>query len=150
MKRKPEFIKMEIVIKKIEDLKTVVEQLEAFAPKTKIFFLEGELGAGKTTFVKKFCEEKGIEDLVSSPTFSLVNEYQKSDDDGNTLRVFHLDLYRLKNTEEALEMGIEEYLYSGDYCFIEWPGVIESISPDDVVRIQIEMLEDSSRKFLFL
>jgi tRNA threonylcarbamoyladenosine biosynthesis protein TsaE len=141
---------MEIVIKEIEDLKEVVRQLEHFAPDAKIFFLEGELGAGKTTFVKKFCEEKNIKDLVSSPTFSLVNEYLGTDIHGKPFRVFHLDLYRLKNTEEALEMGIEEYLYSGDYCFIEWPGIIESISPKDVVRIQIQLLEDSSRKFLFL
>ena len=87
---------------------------------------------------------------VTSPTFSLVNEYTYADAEGNERLFRHLDLYRLKSIEEALDIGIEDYLYDGQYCFIEWPEIIEPILPDDAVRINLSILRDSSRKILIL
>lgn len=141
---------MQVNIQTIDQLDQVVKALLNYAGSRKKFFLTGELGAGKTTFVKAFCKYIGIEELVSSPTFSLVNEYSGIGSDRRPVRVYHLDLYRLKNEQEALDIGIEDYLYNEDYCFIEWPDVIERLAPEEVIRIEIEMGEDSSRKFLFL
>ncbi len=112
----------------------------------KVMTLTGDLGAGKTTLVKALGEIWGVTDDVNSPTFSLVNEYLC--EDGST--IFHLDLYRLNDIDEALGMGIEEYLYSGNIVIIEWPEVIESLLPDECLRIHIEHLSDTSRKMLFL
>jgi tRNA threonylcarbamoyladenosine biosynthesis protein TsaE len=141
---------MEVNIQGIEQLDQVVKALLDFSGGKKKFFLSGDLGAGKTTFVKSFCKYLGIEELVSSPTFSLVNEYHGIGANRQAIKVYHLDLYRLKNEQEALDIGIEDYLYNKDYCFIEWPDIIEAIAPEDVIRIEIELLEDSGRKFLFL
>ena len=141
---------MEIKIQGIDQLEQVVKSLLHYAGDRRKFLLKGDLGAGKTTFVKAFCAYLGIEDLVSSPTFSIVNEYHGIGEDRKAVTVFHLDLYRLKNENEALDIGIEDYLYDDAYCFIEWPQIIEGLVPDDVVRIEIEMEGDSGRKFLFL
>ncbi|MBL7797828.1 MAG: tRNA (adenosine(37)-N6)-threonylcarbamoyltransferase complex ATPase subunit type 1 TsaE [Saprospiraceae bacterium] len=112
--------------------------------------LYGDLGAGKTTLVQAFCRFLGVEDSPASPTFSLVNEYAYRDAAGNTALVHHLDLYRLKNIEEALDIGIEEILYDPWYCFIEWPQVIEPLLPDDAVKIQIDILSETDRRLLLL
>ncbi len=108
----------------------------------KVFAFYGEMGAGKTTLIKALSRHLGSGDSLSSPTFSIVNEYR--DAGGNP--IYHMDLYRLKNLEEAEEIGVEEYLHSGHYCFIEWPELILPILPDDAVHLLLETSADQSRK----
>lgn len=110
----------------------------------KLLLLVGDLGAGKTTFVKHAVKELGVEIDISSPTFSIVNEYPVRNGDG---KVFHIDLYRLKTLQEALDIGIEEYLYSGYFCFIEWPQVIEAILLDNFNICKIQIEENGERTF---
>lgn len=121
------------------------EILRLLGAERRLLLFEGEIGAGKTTLIQALCELLGLKGAVTSPTFSIVNEYQTA---GHT--IYHIDLYRLKSLEEALEIGIEEYLDSGAYCFIEWPGLIEPLLEPDTPRISIEIMTDSSRKILFL
>jgi len=132
---------MEITIKGEENLDKVVSAYLEFSGNEKTVFLHGDLGAGKTTFVKKLVAMLGSEEEASSPTYSLVNEYVIPDG-----KLYHIDLYRLNDTHEAQDMGIEEYLDSGDYCMIEWPAIIEHLVEQAVV-IRIETLADNSRKF---
>lgn len=113
----------------------------------KIILLQGELGAGKTALVKAVCRALGSSDEVTSPTFTLVNEYRDQDD----LPIFHIDLYRLETLEDALQIGIEDYLNSGTWCFIEWPELILDLpDPDDVLKIFIETNPDESRRMSIL
>ena len=108
----------------------------------------GEIGAGKTTFIQVICRQLGVDEAeVVSPTFALINAYDVA---GSSRQIYHMDLYRLESLDEALQIGIEDYLYGGDYCLIEWPELIEALLPDDTVRIKLEILGDSSRKILFL
>ena len=107
-----------------------------------IWLLEGEMGAGKTTLSKAICRQLGVEDVVQSPTFSIVNEYRTVADDP----VYHFDFYRIRDVEEALQIGVEEYFYSGAICLVEWPSKIEAILPETFLRIQIEVDIDSARK----
>ncbi len=132
---------MVITIKSEDELNSIVNTFLTFAKEVKIVFLHGDLGAGKTTFVKKLVAMLGSEEEASSPTYSLVNEYMLPSG-----KLYHIDLYRLNDTHEAQDMGIEEYLDSGEYCFIEWPTIIEHLVGQAVV-INIEPLEDNSRKF---
>jgi tRNA threonylcarbamoyladenosine biosynthesis protein TsaE len=111
-----------------------VKLLRAFEA-SRVFAFHGELGAGKTTFIKAICEALGVRDAMSSPSFSIVNEYY----DANGTPVYHFDLYRLKSSEEALDLGMEEYLYSGNYCFVEWPERAEEILPQETVHIFIDV-----------
>lgn len=115
----------------------------------KVFLLEGELGAGKTTFVKAVCKYLGVEDMVDSPTFSIVNKYDYPFA-GKMKSIFHLDLYRIESTDEALDLGIYEILDSGDWVFIEWPEVIESLLDGDECKINISEIEHSARKLVLL
>ena len=106
------------------------------------------MGAGKTTFVKAVCEALGVEDVITSPTFAIVNEYTVtscSDLSPLPSTIFHFDFYRIKNLEEVYDMGYEDYFYSGALCFIEWPELIEDILPEDAIRVSIEEQEDGSR-----
>ncbi len=141
---------MEFIIKTPEELPALVDQLLTFAGDRKKFFLIGDLGAGKTTFTKAICEKFKVKEMVSSPTYSLINEYAYLDKSGAEKLINHIDLYRLKDIDEAINIGIEDYLYNEDYCFIEWPEIIKPIAPEDVITIQFELLSDSSRKILFL
>lgn len=109
--------------------------------------LYGQMGAGKTTFVRAICQVLGAAGNVSSPTFSIVNEYSLNET-GDA--VYHLDLYRLKTLQEAMDIGVENYLEDAAYCFIEWPELIEPLLPPDAVRIKFELVNDSQRKILFL
>jgi tRNA threonylcarbamoyladenosine biosynthesis protein TsaE len=102
-------------------------------PEDRIFALYGGMGAGKTTFIKALCKQLGVLDVVQSPTFSIINEYKT----GNGESVFHFDFYRIKKLDEAYDLGYEDYLYSGSRCFIEWPGLVESLLPPGTVRIRI-------------
>lgn len=133
---------MEFKIESVEELNAVAQKLiPQFSHKVVLF--EGEMGAGKTTFIKVLVEELGTQDEISSPTFSIVNEYET--DSG---KVFHFDLYRIKSEEEAMDFGIEEYLYSGNYCFLEWPSKIENLIPEEHHIVKI-IAEENSRTIIF-
>ena len=103
--------------------------------------LYGPMGAGKTTFIKYLCEQLGVKDSTSSPTFSIVNEY----DSDNGL-IYHFDFYRIKDEQEAFDFGYEEYFYSGAYCFIEWPEKIPNLLPEEAKEIQISIVDPDTRK----
>jgi len=107
----------------------------------KIFLFHGQMGAGKTTLIKALCAALGTDENISSPTFSIVNEYLIPKG-----KIYHFDFYRLKNQTEALDMGYEEYFYSGEYCFIEWPEKIADLLPDHYLDINIEILADNKRQ----
>ncbi len=107
----------------------------------RVFALHGELGAGKTTLIKAFCEALGVADATSSPSFAIVNEYRMADD----RPVYHFDLYRLRDAHELLDIGFEEYLDSGAYCFIEWPELAEELLPRDVLHLTIEAADSGVR-----
>jgi tRNA threonylcarbamoyladenosine biosynthesis protein TsaE len=108
------------------------------------------MGAGKTTFVKAICEELGVEDVITSPTFAIINEYSlTSRHSPLTSTIYHFDFYRIKKLEEVYDMGYEDYFYSGALCFIEWPELIEEILPDDALRVSITEQEDGSRLVSF-
>ena len=140
---------MELTINNSLELPKVVEALLTFANGKKKFILNAPMGAGKTTFTKAFCAEMGVQDATSSPTFSLVNEYfyEKKEEKG---LIRHLDLYRLKNAEEALDIGVEDFLYDKNYLFVEWADVILEFLPEDIVEIKIDVLSENSRKFIFV
>ena len=110
----------------------------------RVFAFEGQMGAGKTTFIKKLCEEMGTTDVVNSPTFAIVNVYDVEQPYRG--EVYHFDCYRLKDIREAMDLGAEEYLYSGNYCFIEWPEKMEALLPEDTVRVKIVPQENGDRK----
>ena len=124
---------------------SALEVLQACAPH-RVFAFDGQMGAGKTTFIKKLVEEMGTEDVVNSPTFAIVNVYDVEQPYRG--EVYHFDCYRLKDIREALDFGAEEYLYSGNYCFIEWPEMIEQILPEDTVWVKIEPQENGERKLI--
>ncbi len=111
----------------------------------KVFAFHGEIGAGKTTFIHALCEAKGVTDVITSPTFSIINQYKTND--GQT--VYHMDLYRIKDENEAINAGIEDCLYSGNICFVEWPEKAPGIFPDDTLHIEITSVDDNARKLKF-
>ena len=125
----------------LDDLPQLVQEILGDCIDSKIFVFYGNLGAGKTTLIKTLCHQLGYNGDVTSPTFSLVNHYKTLEID-----IYHMDLYRLKDEEEALEIGIEEYLYSGAYCFIEWPQVVIPLLDEPYYKVQIETLENLIRK----
>jgi len=131
-------------IKKVDELDTLAERFIAEFPDISTYLFVGDLGAGKTTFIKTFAKRLGVSVDVNSPTFSIINEYPIDNADR---KVFHIDLYRLKNEKEAIDLGIEEYLYSDHYCIIEWPQVIENLLPTPLVLTKIEIEDDFSRRF---
>ena len=140
---------MELTINNSSELPKVVDALLDFANGKKKFILNAPMGAGKTTFTKAFCAAMGVQDATSSPTFSLVNEYfyEKNEEKG---LIRHLDLYRLKNAEEALDIGVEDFLYDKNYLFVEWADVILEFLPEDIVEIKIDILSEKSRRFIFV
>ena len=114
----------------------------------RVFAFDGKMGAGKTTFIKHLCEAMGTEDVVNSPTFAIVNVYEV-ESMGDRQEVYHFDCYRIKDLREAMDMGTEEYLYSGNYCFIEWAEMIEPLLPEDTVWVKIEVEESGERRLTF-
>jgi len=124
---------------------SALELLKACAPK-KVFAFDGPMGAGKTTFIKKLCEEMGTMDVVNSPTFAIVNVYDVEQPYRG--EVYHFDCYRLKDIREAMDLGAEEYLYSGNYCFIEWPEKIEALLPEDTVWVKIIPMPNGDRQLV--
>ena len=112
----------------------------------RVFAFDGQMGAGKTTFIKQLCEAMGTTDVVNSPTFAIVNVYDVQYPTPS--EVYHFDCYRLKDIREAMDLGAEEYLYSGNYCFIEWPEMIEPLLPNDTVYIHITPLDNGDRQLV--
>jgi tRNA threonylcarbamoyladenosine biosynthesis protein TsaE len=135
---------MQITINSPAELPNVAKSLLEFAGEQKFFIFEGDMGAGKTTFIKSLCETLGVEDVVSSPTFSIVNEYESEFGP-----IYHFDFYRLKSLREAYDIGYEEYFYSGNYCLIEWPSKVEELMPDEYIKVQITVTGNEQRLFEF-
>lgn len=129
-----------ITVSSLTDLPAAASQILQDAANKRVFVFHGQMGAGKTTLIKAMCRQLGVTDSMSSPTFALVNEYRGKDNKP----IYHFDFYRIKNESEAYDMGYEDYLYSGNYCFIEWPEKIPGLVPDDSVKVNIEV-KDGSR-----
>ena len=134
---------MEIKIQSLEHIRWAAREFIAAMGDNTVFALYGKMGAGKTTFIKALCQELGVEDVVTSPTFAVINEY-RSDIAGEL--IYHFDFYRIKKLEEVYDMGYEDYFYSGALCFIEWPELVEELLPGNTIKVTIEELEDGSRK----
>ncbi len=132
---------MEIKINSLDDIREAAREFIQHIGEARVFAFYGKMGAGKTTFVKAICEELGCTDVITSPTFAIVNEYTSS----NNTPIYHFDFYRIKKLEEVYDMGYEEYFYSGALCLIEWPELIEEILPDDAIRVSITEQKDGSR-----
>lgn len=126
------------------ELPTVVSRLISEAGTKRTIALQGSMGAGKTTLVHAFCDALGVSDAVGSPTFSIINEYGTT---GGP--VYHIDCYRLRDEQEAIDAGVEDCLYSGNWCFVEWPEKIPHLLPPDTMRIFLEQQEDGSRLLTF-
>jgi tRNA threonylcarbamoyladenosine biosynthesis protein TsaE len=130
---------------KINDLAGIREAAREFIAQMDdhtVFAFYGKMGAGKTTFIKAVCEELGVEDVITSPTFAIVNEYRSAETEE---LIYHFDFYRIRKLEEVYDMGYEDYFYSGALCFIEWPELIEELLPDDTVRVTITEDENGGR-----
>lgn len=136
---------MEITINSLDTIHAAARQFADSIGTSRVFAFYGKMGAGKTTFVKALCEVLGCADVITSPTFAIVNEYT----DGEGSPVYHFDFYRIKKLDEVYDMGYEEYIYSGALCLIEWPELIEDILPEDAVRVTIEEQADGSRLLTF-
>jgi len=133
---------------KIESLETIRKTAREFIETVikqgsgRVFLFYGSMGAGKTTFIRAICEELGVEESVNSPTFAIVNEYRSGEGDP----IYHFDFYRINKEEEAYDFGYEDYFYSGELCFVEWPEKIENLLPEDAVTVSISELLDGTRE----
>ncbi len=127
----------------LNQLSGVSKEIISLAGNQRIIAFYGKMGAGKTTLIKEICKTLGVEDVVCSPTFAIVNEYNSDED-----KIFHFDFYRLKNIQEAFDIGYEDYFYSGNYCLIEWPEKITELLPQTYVKIQIEEDETNGNRVI--
>lgn len=137
---------MKITIQSLDSIREAAREFIENMGKGHVFAFYGKMGAGKTTFIKAICEELGVQDVITSPTFAIVNDYTSAKDGSH---IFHFDFYRIKKLEEVYDMGYEDYFYSGSLCFIEWPELIEEILPGDAVKVTITQQEDGSRTVEF-
>ena len=136
---------MEIRIATLKDLESAAQLFVGAMAGRTVFAFYGKMGAGKTTFIRAVCEGLGVKDVINSPTFAIVNEYLS----GGGEPIYHFDFYRIKRLQEVLDMGYEDYVYSGALCLMEWPELIENLLPDDAVRVVIEEQADGSRVVRF-
>ena len=136
---------MEIKIKDLEHIREAARQFIDAMGDQQVYAFYGHVGAGKTTFIKAICEELGVEDVVTSPTFAIVNEYTAAD--GTS--IYHFDFYRIKKLEEVYDMGYEDYFYGDGLCFIEWPEMMEELLPDGATKVQITENPDGTRTVNF-
>ena len=132
---------MKLTIHSIEDITPAAQEFIAAMGDNTVFAFYGKMGAGKTTFIKAVCQALGVTDVINSPTFAIVNEYL----DGQGSPIYHFDFYRIKRQQEVLDIGYEDYIYSGCVCFMEWPELIEDFLPADAVRVTITQQEDGTR-----
>ncbi len=142
---------MEIKIQDLQHIRKAARTFIEHMPAGTVYAFYGKMGAGKTTFIKALCEELGVEDVITSPTFAIVNEYSlpPTPSKGRGSCVYHFDFYRIKKLEEVYDMGFEDYFYSGNLCFIEWPELVEEVLPEDAVRVTIEEGKDGCRLIRF-
>jgi tRNA threonylcarbamoyladenosine biosynthesis protein TsaE len=126
----------------IQNIKQAALQIVAFAKQEKVWLLHGKMGAGKTTLVQAFCTVLEVNSAASSPTFSIINQYESK----QLGTIFHMDWYRIKSEEEAFDAGVEHSLFSGNYCWIEWPSIVPAILPSTVCNIHIEVMNDTTRQ----
>ena len=136
---------MKLTIHSIEDITPAAQEFIAAMGDNTVFAFYGKMGAGKTTFIKAVCQALGVTDVINSPTFAIVNEYL----DGQGSPIYHFDFYRIKRQQEVLDIGYEDYIYSGCVCFMEWPELIEDILPEEAVRVSIEEQPDGTRTIEF-
>jgi tRNA threonylcarbamoyladenosine biosynthesis protein TsaE len=139
---KPELTSELEIFSSPENLTETARKIISFSENTAVWLFEGPMGAGKTTLIKAICEVYKVKDNVSSPTFSLVNEYRNAKGE----IFYHFDFYRIKTEEEASDIGVDEYFYSDEYCFVEWPSMIPSLLPDEYIYINIEIVSEKERK----
>ncbi len=137
---------MEIKINSLADINEAAKTFVENMGDGKVFAFYGKMGAGKTTFVKAVCECLGVDDVITSPTFAIVNEYTSATT-GDA--IYHFDFYRIKKLEEVYDMGYEDYFYSGSLCFLEWPELIEDLLPEDATKVTIEETADGARVVKF-
>ena len=128
----------------LQDIEAVAGQFWELFPLPTVFAFHGDMGAGKTTFIHALCTVKGVTDTVGSPTFSIINEYRYSGG-----KIFHIDLYRLKDEEEAIRAGVEDVLYSGEICLVEWPDRAPGIFPPETAEVWLEVIDPDTRKINF-
>ena len=136
---------MKIKIDSLENIHVAAKEFIANMGNGKVFAFYGQMGAGKTTFIKAICEELGVEDVITSPTFAIVNEYTA----GNGNPIYHFDFSRIKKEEEVYDMGYEDYFYGGNLCFLEWPELIEDLLPEDVTKVTIQTEDNGTRTVEF-
>ena len=136
---------MHLEINNLADIDFIAGEFLAANTAKNVIAFYGEMGVGKTTFIKAICRKLGVVDQVSSPTFSLINEYKTSASDS----IFHFDFYRIENIEEVYDIGYEDYFYSGNLCLIEWPEMIEDLLPANHLKVRITELPNKSRKLEF-
>lgn len=134
---------MELIFN-LQNIENAAREFIGYMQVYTVIAFHGNLGAGKTTFIKSICKALGVKENISSPTFSIINQYKTE----NNNTVFHIDLYRLKDMEEAINAGVEECMYSADLCFIEWPEKVSSILPADTVNVFIEAVDANTRKII--
>ncbi|HTE26763.1 tRNA (adenosine(37)-N6)-threonylcarbamoyltransferase complex ATPase subunit type 1 TsaE [Flavitalea sp.] len=127
----------------LEEIENAAQKFRQTFKDDKVFAFHGNMGTGKTTFITAICRSLGVEGPVSSPTFSIINEYN-----ARGCTIYHLDLYRLKNSDEAVEAGVEDVLYSGEICLVEWPERAPGIFPDNTVNVFLELIDPSTRKLI--
>ncbi len=132
---------MEIRINSLDTIHEAAKNFIKGMGDGKVFAFYGKMGAGKTTFIKALCEVLGVKDVITSPTFAIINEYT----DGNDNPIYHFDFYRIKKLEEVYDMGYEDYFYSGNLCLLEWPELVEDVLPENVIKVTIEEQPDGSR-----
>lgn len=136
---------MRINIESLDKIHESAKEFIANMGNNTIFAFYGKMGAGKTTFIKAVCEEFGVDDVITSPTFAIVNEYTDKNDDP----IYHFDFYRIKKIDEVYDMGFDDYVYSGHLCFMEWPELVEDILPEETVKVTITANENGSRTIEF-
>lgn len=137
-------MKKSIIVSGIEEISVAAKTFWQFAGEHKKFAFFGPMGSGKTTFIKALCEEKAVVDYVTSPSFSIINEYCGIDDE----RFFHIDFYRIEEVEEVYDMGYEEYFFDDHYCFVEWPEKVADLIPEHFLQVHINVQNDLSREFV--
>lgn len=132
---------MQLKIHSLSEINATAQQFISQMGDNTVFALYGAMGAGKTTFIKAVCEELGVQETITSPTFAIINEYKSGEGES----IYHFDFYRINKMEEAFDFGYEDYFYSGNLCFIEWPELVEPLLPENTVRVHIREADDCTR-----